>query len=83
MLDLIYFALGTMVEMGTLPQPLMDIVHYEGNMSKLHMIDGKPTIVKNEIGKVIKPADWVAPEPKLEQEVERQALQRPLSDIGA
>lgn len=83
MIDLIYFALGTLVEMGTLPQPLMDIVHHDGNMTKRHLIDGELKVVKNADGKVIKPEGWVAPEPLLEREIERQSVQLPLCDIGA
>lgn len=63
MIDLIYFALGTMVEMGVQPDALFNIVH-EANMSKLWE-DGKPRY--REDGKVIKPATWVAPEPKLRE----------------
>lgn len=72
MIDLIYFALGTLVEMGVRPQPLMDIVHVEGNMKKLHLVDGKLVVVKREDGKVVKPDGWVAPEPLLALEIERQ-----------
>jgi len=84
MLDLIYFALGTLVEIGVLPQPLMDIVHIEGNMKKLHIgEDGVGRVVKNADGKVVKPAGWVAPEPLLEAEIERQKRVRPLSLLSA
>lgn len=82
MLDLIYFALGTLVEIGVLPQSLMDIVQ-DANMSKLHMIDGVPTVVKDDIGKVQKPAGWVAPEPLLAAEVDRQKAAGLLSALGA
>ena len=79
MIDLIYFALGTLVEIGVLPQPLMDIVHFDGNMKKLHIgEDGVGRVVKNADGKVVKPADWVAPEPLLEAEIEYQKRVRPL-----
>ncbi len=57
MIDLIYFALGTMVEMGIDPEPLFDIVH-SANMKKLWP-DGKPHY--NDDGKVIKPSGWVDP----------------------
>jgi hypothetical protein len=40
MIDLIYFALGTMVEMGVRPERLFSIVH-KANMDKL-WADGKP-----------------------------------------
>ena len=42
MIDLIYFALGTLVEMGVRPAPLFDIVH-NANMQKLWP-DGAPRI---------------------------------------
>lgn len=82
MLDLIYFALGTLVEIGVLPQSLFDIVQ-TANMSKLHEIDGVMKVVKNELGKVIKPECWVAPEPLLSAEVHLQAKRGLLSLIGA
>lgn len=68
MVDLIYFALGTMVEMGIKPEKLFTIVH-EANMSKLWE-DGKPRY--NEDGKVIKPKAWVDPEEKLVEEINKQ-----------
>lgn len=67
MVDLIYFALGTLVEMGVKPDVLFDIVH-EANMSKLWE-DGKPRF--REDGKVIKPSTWIDPEPKLKEALER------------
>lgn len=79
MIDLIYFALGTLVEMGVQPQALMDIVHYEGNMSKMHLVDGQLVVVKREDGKVVKPSGWIAPEPKLEAEIARQSSVCPVS----
>ena len=62
MIDLIYFALGTLVEMGINPDPLFRIVQ-EANMSKLWE-DGKPHY--NDSGKVIKPKNWQDPHKKLE-----------------
>lgn len=67
-IDAIYFLLGTLVEMGVQPQPLFDIVQ-NTNMAKLFP-DGKPRY--REDGKVIKPEGWVAPEPLLAKEIERQ-----------
>lgn len=61
MIDTIYFAVGTMVEMGVTPQELFEIVQ-NANMAKLWP-DGKPHY--NEINKVIKPEGWEDPEPKL------------------
>ena len=68
MIDLIYFALGTLVEMGVRPEQLFRIVH-EANMSKLFP-DGTPHY--NEDGKTIKPPTWVDPEQKIIDEVEWQ-----------
>lgn len=67
MIDLLYFALGTMVEMGVPPQELFDIVQ-KANMTKLWP-DGKPHY--REDGKVIKPVGWQAPEPQLEAVIQR------------
>ena len=62
MIDLIYFALGTLVEMGVKPDELFDIVH-KANMTKLWS-DGKVHRREGD-GKVIKPPDWEDPEPKI------------------
>ena len=62
MIDTIYFALGTLVEMGVKPGLLFDTVQ-NANMSKLWP-DGKPHY--NEDGKVIKPEGWQDPHKKLE-----------------
>lgn len=61
MIDTIYFALGTLVEMGVHPDVLFKIVQH-ANMSKLWS-DGKPHY--NEMGKVIKPEGWQDPHQKL------------------
>ncbi|MDR1689781.1 MAG: hypothetical protein LBS21_14415 [Clostridiales bacterium] len=65
MIDLMYFALGTLVEMGVKPQKLFDIVH-EANMTKLWE-DGKPRY--NADGKIIKPPSWDDPFGKLEEAI--------------
>jgi predicted HAD superfamily Cof-like phosphohydrolase len=70
MIDLIYFALGTLVEIGVKPQALMDIVQ-DANMSKLWE-DGNPRY--NELGKVIKPEGWQDPYNKLQAEIEKQSI---------
>ncbi len=57
MIDLIYFALGTLVEMGLKPDPFFEIVH-QANMSKLWP-DGKPR--RRPDGKTIKPEGWKDP----------------------
>ncbi|QHW35846.1 HAD family hydrolase (plasmid) [Paenibacillus rhizovicinus] len=68
MIDVIYFAVGTLVEMGVRPQELMDIVQH-ANMSKLWP-DGKPHY--KEDGKVKKPDGWEDPYPKLQAAITRQ-----------
>lgn len=70
MIDTIYVALGTLVEMGVEPDDLFQIVH-QANMSKLFP-DGLPHY--NEIGKVIKPEGWRDPHPQLEQAIKRMTL---------
>ena len=70
MIDLIYFALGTLVEMGVSPDGLFDIVQ-AANMAKLWP-DGQPHY--NEHKKVIKPPDWQTPDKKIEDEIMRQSL---------
>jgi predicted HAD superfamily Cof-like phosphohydrolase len=60
-LDVIYFSLGGLVEMGILPSMLFNIIQ-EANMSKLWE-DGKPHF--REDGKVIKPPTWQDPHDKL------------------
>lgn len=67
MIDLMYFALGTLVEMGVRPDGLFGIVH-AANMSKLWP-DGKPHY--NAMGKTVKPADWQDPHEKLRLAIER------------
>lgn len=68
-IDLIYFALGTLVEMGVRPQKLFDIVH-GANMAKLWP-DGT-VHTRPEDGKVVKPPAWQDPEPLLEAAIHRQ-----------
>ena len=66
MIDVIYFALGTLVEMGIEPDALFEIVQ-EANMSKLWE-DGKPHY--NQDGKTIKPKTWEDPHDKLNLVIE-------------
>jgi predicted HAD superfamily Cof-like phosphohydrolase len=60
-IDLMYFAIGTMVEMGVKPQHLFEIVH-QANMEKLWP-DGQPRY--REDGKVRKPEGWRDPKTRL------------------
>ncbi|RCX12328.1 putative HAD superfamily Cof-like phosphohydrolase [Anaerobacterium chartisolvens] len=69
MIDLIYFAVGTMVEMGVKPENVFDIVH-SANMRKLWP-DGKPHY--NEQGKTIKPAGWTDPYNDIKKEIDFQS----------
>ncbi len=68
MIDVIYFALGTLVEMGIRPDRLFDIVQ-TANMAKLWP-DGKPHY--NAEGKTIKPDSWKDPHYELELEIAKQ-----------
>lgn len=61
LIDVMYFALGTLVEMGIPPAELFATVQ-KANMSKLWE-DGRPHY--NEIGKVIKPVGWKDPHNEL------------------
>ena len=58
----IYFALGTLVEMGIKPDELFDIIQ-KANMEKLGE-DGKP-IYNPKDGKIMKPQHWEDPAPKI------------------
>lgn len=57
MIDLIYFCVGTLVEMGIEPSQLFEIVH-NANMKKLWP-DGNGRWAKD--GKTIKPPYWTDP----------------------
>lgn len=66
--DMLYILFGTCVEHGLNMQPIFDIIQ-EANMNKI-WDDGVPHF--NELGKVIKPPNWVKPEPLIELEVMKQ-----------
>ncbi|MCL1858365.1 MAG: hypothetical protein FWF92_03945 [Oscillospiraceae bacterium] len=68
MIDLIYFALGTLVEMGVKPKEIFDIVH-EANMTKIWS-DGK-VHYREDNGKVIKPPEWEDPYVKIKKAIDR------------
>jgi len=72
MIDLIYFALGTLVEMGVKPKKIFDIVH-NANMSKL-WDDGKARYREGD-GKVIKPPSWEDPFPKIKEVIDKDKKQ--------
>lgn len=65
MIDLMYFALGTLVEMGVPPAQLFDIVH-EANMRKIKN-DGKA--LYREDGKIAKPQNWIDPTNLIEEAI--------------
>lgn len=67
-LDIAYFAIGGLVEMGINPGPLWQIVH-AANMAKLQP-DG--TVKRREDGKIIKPEGWVPPDALLIREIRHQ-----------
>ena len=62
MADLIYFALGTMVEIGVDIENVFNIVH-TANMEKSASVNGE---------KVKKPNEWIPPETKIYQEILEQ-----------
>lgn len=71
MIDLMYFALGTLVEMGVKPDKIFEIVH-KANMDKLWS-DGKPHF--KEDGKTVKPEGWKDPYPKIKEEIDNQGCE--------
>jgi predicted HAD superfamily Cof-like phosphohydrolase len=63
MIDLIYFALGTLVEIGVDAEELFALVH-KANMAKLSKSD--PPVFRPD-GKVMKPDSWVDPREDVQQ----------------
>lgn len=84
--DILVFALGGLNEIGVLPQALFDFV-IESQFGKVHIDEqGNECIVKDETGKVVKPANWEAdhaPEPKMRKEIARQKAAGLLRQLGA
>jgi len=68
MIDLLYFSLGTLVEMGLESEELFSIVQ-RANMDKL-WADGKPHYNPKD-GKVLKPEGWEDPAPKIKAYIDR------------
>jgi predicted HAD superfamily Cof-like phosphohydrolase len=68
MIDVIYLALGGLVEMGVSPESIFHIVH-NSNMNKL-WADGMPR--HHEDGKVMKPSTWADPRQQIAEEIEKQ-----------
>lgn len=72
LLDILYFTYGSFALMGVDPQPIFDLVH-RANMGKLFP-DGKAHF-DPVTHKILKPANWeeqYAPEPMIEEELNRQ-----------
>jgi Uncharacterized protein conserved in bacteria len=61
-IDLVYFAMGCLVEMGVPPSGVWSAVH-KANMAKLWP-DGVHT---NSTGKVVKPAGWNGPDEEIRE----------------
>lgn len=68
-LDIIYFALGGLVEMGINPAKLFSIVQ-DANMAK-RFPDGSIQRRPHD-GKIIKPPGWIDPTPAMQEEILRQ-----------
>lgn len=66
--DVIYFALGTLVEMGVEPSQVFAAVH-QANMDKIWE-DG--TVKFHEDGKVKKPSQWQGPENQIAKVIDMQ-----------
>ena len=64
-IDLIYYALGTLVEIGIKPDKIFEIVHQANMLKKTS--SGK--ILKNDNGKVLKPEKWLSPREKISKEI--------------
>lgn len=81
-MDIIYFGLGGLVEIGVLPQSVLDIVN-GANMAKVWP-DG--SVRRREDGKIIKPDNWErdhAPEERIAAEIQLQSKHRPLLTLSA
>jgi predicted HAD superfamily Cof-like phosphohydrolase len=70
LIDIIYLALGGLVEAGTLPDDLFRVVH-DANMRKLKA-DGSHDSVA---GKIAKPPGWIPPTKKIKELLDRRAEQ--------
>ena len=64
-IDLIYYALGTLVEIGIKPDKIFEIVHQANMLKKTS--SGK--ILKNDNGKVLKPEKWLSPRENISKEI--------------
>lgn len=57
-IDLLYYALGALVEMGVAPDELFLLIH-ECNMKKLS------NVICDEDGKILKPSGWCHPDRRI------------------
>lgn len=73
MIDLIYFALGTLVILGVTPAEVFKVVQ-DANMSKLWE-DGKPRFREGD-GKVIKPPTWEDPHDKIVETINNMGYEK-------
>lgn len=73
MIDLIYFALGTLVVLGVTPAEVFKVVQ-NANMSKLWE-DGKPRFREGD-GKVIKPPTWEDPHDKIVETINNMGYEK-------
>lgn len=73
--DILYFAVGGLVELGVKPGAIFQIVQ-QANMAKLHKdpeTGAMIPVVRSSDGKIIKPDGWISPEPMIEQAINKQA----------
>lgn len=68
--DEVYFGMGDFNAIGVNPEPFFNIIQ-NANMAKLWP-DGKPRYDASNGNKIMKPDGWVAPEPLLKEELQRQ-----------
>lgn len=76
MIDLIYLAIGTLVEIGVPPSTIFSIVH-ESNLAKVWP-DGSVHLDPN--GKVIKPKTWHSPNTEIRKYLETLLTSQPADD---
>lgn len=68
-MDLLYYVLGTLVEMGVKPDELFLILH-EWNLKKLNKI------CYDEDGKILKPKGWRHPDREIKEIIDRMCLDK-------
>ena len=68
-IDLIYFSLGTLVEMGLPPKELFRIVH-QSNMKKI--MPSNEVLTSND-GKILKPDGWIDPGEQIKEVIDSLA----------